>query len=357
MSEGEKIGAEIDSTSIRPRSWALNVIAIAVILGLLYLGELVLVTILFSVLITFILAPVVEVLVRLRLHESLASFLAVALLLAFVYGVIYFSYGHALTFLNNLPQYSRQIRASLGKVRQKAEDIQKTTELMPPTNEEKNAVKVRPTTNWTDTLTHGFTTVTDLVLATSFVPFLVYFMLTWRNHVRSATVMLFPLEHRHAAFMSLGLIANMVRAFILGNLVVGLFMSLLSVAIFWALKVPFFYFVGFISGFLSLVPYLGVVLAIIPPLAVGVGQISPADVLLIGASVVGLHVFAINVLYPMVLGKRLALNPLSLTISLLFWGWMWGAVGLVLAVPITGTLKIIFDHIETMKPYAEWLGD
>jgi predicted PurR-regulated permease PerM len=182
-------------------------------------------------------------------------------------------------------------------------------------------------------------------------------MLSWRNHVRSATVMLFPLEHRHAAFMALGLIANMVRAFILGNLVVGLFMSVLSVGIFWFLHVPFFYFVGFISGFLSLVPYLGVVLAIVPPLAVGVGAISPADVLIIAASVIALHIFAINVLYPMVLGRRLALNPLALTISLLFWGWMWGAVGLVLAVPITGTLKIIFDHIESMKPYAEWLGD
>ncbi|HEX3320433.1 MAG TPA: AI-2E family transporter [Terriglobales bacterium] len=356
MSEAEKAGAEVNITT-RPRNWALNVIAIGVMLGLLYLGELVLVTILISVLLTFILAPVVDFLVRLRLHVSLASLVAVALLVVLVYGVFYFSYSHAETFFDNLPQYSKQIRAMLGKFRQKAEDIQKTTELVPPTNEEKTALKVRPTTNWTDIFSHGFTTVTDLVLATSFVPFLIFFMLSWRNHVRSATVMLFPLEHRHAAFMALGLIANMVRAFILGNLVVGLFMSVLSVGIFWFLHVPFFYFVGFISGFLSLVPYLGVVLAIVPPLAVGVGAISPADVLIIAASVIALHIFAINVLYPMVLGRRLALNPLALTISLLFWGWMWGAVGLVLAVPITGTLKIIFDHIESMKPYAEWLGD
>ena len=60
MSEDEKIVAAVDSAAIRPRGWALNVIAIAVILGLLYLGELVLVTILLSVLITFILAPLVE---------------------------------------------------------------------------------------------------------------------------------------------------------------------------------------------------------------------------------------------------------------------------------------------------------
>ena len=92
-------------------------------------------------------------------------------------------------------------------------------------------------------------------------------------------------------------------------------MSVLSVAIFWALNIPFFYFIGFISGFVSLIPYMGVLLAIAPPLAVGVGQISSADAFVIVLSVVLLHVFALNVLYPKILGKRLQLNPLALTIS------------------------------------------
>ena len=64
-----------------------------------------------------------------------------------------------------------------------------------------------------------------------------------------------------------------------------------------------------------------------------------------------------NVLYPKILGKRLQLNPLALTISLLFWGWMWGASGLILAVPITGAAKIIFDHVERLRPFGTWLGE
>jgi predicted PurR-regulated permease PerM len=134
-------------------------------------------------------------------------------------------------------------------------------------------------------------------------------------------------------------------------------MSVLSVAIFWVLNIPFFYFIGFISGFLSLIPFMGVLLAVVPPLAVGVGQISSADAFVIVSFLVLLHVFALNVLYPKILGKRLQLNPLALTISLLFWGWMWGGIGLVLAIPITGTMKIIFDNVESMKPYAAWLGE
>jgi predicted PurR-regulated permease PerM len=75
------------------------------------------------------------------------------------------------------------------------------------------------------------------------------------------------------------------------------------------------------------------------------------------AAVLGLHLIALNVLYPKFLGNRLQLNPLSVTISLLFWGWLWGAMGLVLAIPLTAATKIIFDHIEVLRPYGAWLGE
>ena len=66
---------------------------------------------------------------------------------------------------------------------------------------------------------------------------------------------------------------------------------------------------------------------------------------------------AINVLYPKLIGKRLQLNPLAVTIALLIWGWLWGAVGLILAVPLTAALKIIFDNVESLRPYGAWLGE
>jgi len=51
------------------------------------------------------------------------------------------------------------------------------------------------------------------------------------------------------------------------------------------------------------------------------------------------------------------LNPLAVTIALLFWGWLWGAMGLILAIPITAAMKIIFDHVETLKPWGAWMGE
>ena len=79
--------------------------------------------------------------------------------------------------------------------------------------------------------------------------------------------------------------------------------------------------------------------------------------LAIAITVVALHLIALNVLYPKFLGNRLQLNPLAVTMALLFWAWLWGAAGLVLAIPITAAMKIIFDHIESLKPWGAWLGE
>ena len=141
------------------------------------------------------------------------------------------------------------------------------------------------------------------------------------------------------------------------SFIIGVFLSACSIALFGLIGLPYFYFLGIISGFLSVVPYLGVLLAIVPPLVADLGHLTTSIALLVIGTVLGLHLVAMNVLYPKILGKRLQLNPLAVTIALLFWGWLWGAMGLVLAVPLTGALKIICDYIERLRPYGAWLGE
>jgi predicted PurR-regulated permease PerM len=310
----------------------------------------------FAILLSFMLSPVVHALEFLRLPRALAALVSVVVLLAVLYGISAASYNQAIIFADNLPKYSQKIRSIVQPFQQNAEKFEKTSEVVGEP-EPTNVVRVRQVQSWSEALTHGAGTVSDFVLSASFIPFLAYFLLTWHNHARSATVMLFPLHHRNTAFVTLGLIGKMLQSFIVGNLLIGLLISGVSVAIFGLLHVPFFYFIGFLSGFLSLVPYLGVVLAMVPPILVGIGQLEPTGLLFVALCVVGMHLLALNVLYPKLLGSRLRLNPLAVTIALLFWGAVWGAVGLVLAIPITGAIKIVFDHVETMKPWADWLGE
>jgi predicted PurR-regulated permease PerM len=347
----------METTDIpRKHHWSLTLLGLGLIVVFAYYGESVLAVLSFSILLSFVLSPVVEALGYFHIPRGLAALIAVVLLVVLLYGIASASYNQAVLFAESVPQYSQKIRSILRPFRQQAERFEKTGEAVGEP-EPVNVVTVRPVTSWTDVLTHGVGTVTDILLAASFIPFLAYFLLTWRHHARSATVMLFPLQHRNTAFVTLGLISKMLQSFIVGNLLIGLLISGVSVAIFGLLHVPFFYFVGFLSGFLSLVPYLGLVLAMGPPILVGLGQLEPGDLALVVFVVLGLHLFGLNVLYPKLLGSRLRLNPLAVTIALLFWGWIWGAIGLVLAIPITGAIKIIFDHVESMKPYADWMGE
>jgi predicted PurR-regulated permease PerM len=335
------------------RNWSQIIIAVGVVLTLCYVAEFVLVVMLVSTLLAFILAPIVDVLGWFRLPRSLSSLLAVLLLLTLVYGITYVSYNQAASFLQVLPRYSERIRGTVMSFRERAESL---NPLRPPVDD-KNVVKVLPSSPLTDAVTRGFGSVSQGLFVLTFIPFLVYFMLSWQQHARSATVMLFRMEHRQTAYVTLGLISNMIRSFMVGNLLIGLFMALVSVVVFGALQLPFFFVVGVMSGFLSLVPYLGLVLALAPPLLVGLGQLGSGDLFAITVMVVALHFFALNVLYPKFLGNRLQLNPLAVTIALLFWGWLWGGNGLILAVPITAAMKIVFDHVDALRPWGTWLGE
>jgi predicted PurR-regulated permease PerM len=336
--------------------WSLTLLGMGLVIMFAYYGESVLAVLFFAILLSFMLSPVVQALEYLHLPRSLAALISVVVLLALLYGITAASYNQALIFADNVPKYSKKIRSILQPFQQDAEKLEKTGEAVGEP-EPSNVVPVREVRSWSEVLTHGAGTLTDILLAASFIPFLAYFLLTWQSHARTATVMLFPLHHRHTAFVTLGLIGKMLQSFIVGNLLIGLLISGVSVAIFGLLHVPFFYFVAFLSGFLSLVPYLGVVLAMVPPILVGIGQLEPGDLVIVALCVVGMHLFALNVLYPKLLGSRLRLNPLAVTIALLFWGAVWGAIGLLLAIPITGAIKIIFDHVASMKPYADWLGE
>lgn len=353
-SEGEPGRTALPSTRRMQgrRHWALNIVGIGGILALCYYGETVLVIMLVSVLLAFILAPIVDLLMRIRLPRGLAAFVAIMLLLASVAGIVYYSYNQATTLFQDLPKYMSALREEATRFRKKAESLEGL-----PSTPEPGILNVRTNTEWTEFLKSTFGSATTAILAASFVPFLVYFMLTWQQHVRSATVMLFPMEHRHTVYVTLGLISAMIRSFMVGNLLIGLAIGTVSMIVFGIAGVPFFYFVGFLSGFLSIVPYMGVLLALIPPVFVSLGHLQAQEFLVIAVTVLGLHLIALNVLYPKFLGNRLQLNPLAVALALLLWGVLWGAMGLILAIPITAAMKIVFDHVNALKPYADWLGE
>jgi predicted PurR-regulated permease PerM len=198
----------------------------------------------------------------------------------------------------------------------------------------------------------------DVVLMASFVPFLVYFMLSWRDHMRRSFLYLFPGTGRQIVGKSWEGVADMVRAYMIGNFVLGVMLAALSCSFFFAINLPYWPLIGMLSGFLSLVPYVGLPLAIIPPLAAGlIVYNQPTIYVMIAVVIAMLHLLALNFLYPKVVGSRVHLNPLVVTVALMFWGTLWGGIGLLLAIPITAGIKAVCDNVSSLQAFGKLLGD
>lgn len=351
---------EILHASMKAGSVAQIVVAAIAVVGLIYLLKVVLVTVLTAMLLAFALEPIVYQLGRIRIPRAVGALFAVLLLIAVAAGLSHFFYSRAIDFATELPRYSSKIRGTISGLRSQTSKIEESTRSViasPKLNNRPVPVEIQESPGLSHIISAGSGTLGDLLLAISFVPFLVYFMLTWKDHVHANTVHLFPKEHRLVAHRTVARISEMIRSFITGNLIIGLANALISGIVFWRLGIPYFYFLGAISGFISLIPYLGVVLALLPPLAAGIGILDKTGVLTVFVTVIGMHIVTTNVVFPKVVGKRLQLNPLAVTLALLFWAWIWGAMGLVLAVPLVGMTKIVCDYIDSLRPFGAWLGD
>jgi predicted PurR-regulated permease PerM len=198
----------------------------------------------------------------------------------------------------------------------------------------------------------------DVLLMASFVPFLVYFMLSWRDHMRRSFLYLFSGSERQMVGKSWQGVADMVRAYVIGNFILGLLLAFISCAFFFLIRLPYWPLIGPLSGFLSLVPYVGLPLAMIPALAAGlIVYTQPGIFVMIAVVVAVLHLTAMNLLYPKVVGSRVHLNPLVVTVALMFWGTIWGGIGLLLAIPITAGIKAVCDNVTSLHGYGRLLGD
>ena len=108
---------------------------------------------------------------------------------------------------------------------------------------------------------------------------------------------------------------------------------------------------GLLAFILNFIPSFGSLIAAVPPAVLALVRSGPTDMLAVLAGFVVVNVVLGSILEPRIMGRRLGLSPLAVLFSLLFWGWVWGSVGLLLAVPLTMVVKIVLEHSD-----VPWLG-
>jgi predicted PurR-regulated permease PerM len=114
---------------------------------------------------------------------------------------------------------------------------------------------------------------------------------------------------------------------------------------------------GVLAFLLNFIPNIGSTIAAIPAVMLALVQLGLPSAIVTTVSYVAINGVIGNFIEPRILGKSLGLSPLVVLISLIFWGWALGTVGMLLAIPLTILLKIIFDNREETKYFGLILGD
>jgi predicted PurR-regulated permease PerM len=376
--------------SHKPAHVGVNLLAVAASVVLLYYGRVFFITIVIACIIAFLLDPLVTAFVKLRLPRAVASFIVCSIALLMLYLIGFGLYTQFSGFAEDLPNYSQRMNGLVDDVATRVDQFEKRTYQViipkrfqepppslgaqPPDNGRRRKavktaeppappaiteVRIHPEPTPLLIYVYGYVrSFYDVVLMASFVPFLVYFMLSWRDHMRRSFLYLFSGPGRQVAGKSWEGVAGMVRAYVIGNFMLGLILSTLSCLFFVSIRLPYWPLIGPLSGFLSLVPYVGLPLAILPPVLAGlIVYTQPTIYIVMGVVVAVMHLIAMNLLYPKVVGSRVHLNPLVVTVALMFWGTLWGAIGLLLAIPITAAIKAVCDNVTSLHGYAKLLGD
>ena len=317
--------------------------------------------------------PVVVMLEKLHLPRGVA---AAGIVLAGM-GVIamlgYVLYGRALSFAEELPVYASKIQQTIEPISRKIRDLQQTAGTLTAgtlTNDvhpvkKVPEVRLQESPNWPDYLVRGVGSVGGVLIITGVVPFLTFFMLCTKEQMAIRMDGLFGSSIDAARFITK--LNQMIRGFVAGNLIVGSVMAVATTLVLWGLGMKGAIPLGIASGLLNLLPFLGLIASLALPLAAALLQFNtPGPYIVITLTVLVLHVVSANLLIPKFIANRVSIGPVAATVGILFWGWLWGVMGLLLAVPLTAFIKLVADlhpslcHLSNMlaltpQPAPRWV--
>ncbi|HEY1424712.1 MAG TPA: AI-2E family transporter [Candidatus Acidoferrum sp.] len=339
-------------------TFSLRIIAAAIILLFAYYAQGVVITLVLSILLAYCLDPVVEFLERWRIPRTVGSMIMVLLLGIVIGAVAYGMWVRVSDFAESWPKYSGAFRQAAGSVEKRISGIERDVSGAPASSQLAPQAEAPRDSGIVHTLIlRSIGSAYALILEATFMPFLVFFMLAGKREAWHGTLQLFPASRRTQVKEMLEDLRVVLRDYILWMTVVTVMVIALSSLFFWMIGLEYPILTGIVSGVFNMVPYIGAVLAWLPAFMLALTKWQTIGwFFLIAGVLTGIHIFALNLIAPQLVGKRLRLNAVAITVSLLFWGWVWGGMGLLLAIPITATLRVVCDHTESWKPIGRWLS-
>ncbi len=347
----------------RTATWALIGLFLLAVLAVLHFAQALILPIVVALILSLVFSPVVRGLKRLHIPASLSAGMIVLGLLGAIGGGVYNLADPAGKWLDKTPQALREISAKLRRITGSVKEVTTATEQVKVMTEDiasGGGKKIPEVTVKSPSLaSRVMDAAREFTVSVVSILILLYFLLASEDLFLRKVVAVTPrladkkravdISKRIEAEVSAYLFTVAAINFTLGC-TVGLAMYLLGVPnpVLW----------GVMVGIFNFVPYLGDIASFSVLTIVGLlsfdelwrGLLVPGVFYLITAT----EGYLIT---PLILGRRLRLHPVVIVLSLLFWGWMWGVLGALLAVPLLVVIKTFCDRVEPLKGFGEFLGE
>ncbi len=342
------------------RNLSIHIIAFTAFSVLCYFGATVMVTIVLAILVAYLLDPVANLLQRIRIPRSLAIFVSMMVATVLLAAVVILFIDRAQAFSDNLPRYRSKIQRVTGNISRRLLALEKKSEdfsrvILPRTGRnEPKPMLVQQYSGWGDYLRVGFS---SYLVQISFFPFLVYFLLIEKDSIRlfvtdlirGRSLSLTDSMVESTASRIVHEVNNRIRGFVVGYLVSTIVLFAFSWLIFLTFQVEEALIWAFVFALMNILPFLGAIFSVIPPLIIAILQFTSIQktLLLVGICL-GFHLIYANWLIPRTTGRRTALSPLVVLIAMMYWGFLWGAIGIFLAIPLTASLRSIWNQYRSL---------
>jgi predicted PurR-regulated permease PerM len=332
-----------------------------VLVGLIALGYLViegkeiLDPLMFGFLFAILLLPLSNFFERkLRLPRSMSSLLSILLLVGFIFGIGYLVGSQISNLASDWPQLKNQVSQSVS-------DLQDWVTSAFHINASKQMTYINNTTkkiieSGGDVLQTTFGAISSLMLFYVFIMIFTFFILFYRKLLFKFVLWVFDKDNEPIVYDIVENIQSILRQYILGLLLEMGIVATIACTLFWIIGIKYAVLLGLIVGLFNIIPYVGIFTALFLSSIITFATGTIKETLEVAIGVVVIHAVDSNLLLPTIVGSKVRLNALITFLGIVFGEMIWGLSGMFLSIPTIAILKIIFDRIESLKPWGFLLG-
>lgn len=353
-----------DASDAQTWSWASSGLLLLAILTLLYLASDLVLPVVMAIILNLVFLPVVRGMKRLWIPAPLgAGLVVIGLLAAFTAGV-YNLAQPAADWLERAPQSLRVIDAKVRRLTGSVQDVASVTAHVEDLTQQLANVGNQKKVQEVVVRSPGLAVVVlskaqEMAVTTVSTLVLLYFLLASGDLFLRKTIAITPrLSDKKRAVHIAHEVEGAVSTYLLTVTLINIALGCAVAAALYMLGVPNPVLWGVMVGVFNFVPYLGDIASVTVLLLVGLLSFDdPVRTLMVPGVFFLLTAIEGYLITPTIVGRRLSLNPVVIVLSVMFWGWMWGIPGALMAVPILVTLKTLCDRVAPMQSLGEFLSD